>query len=202
MSDEFFKDNQQTYKEATFMDYINATNQFTKVDWIKYIGWVGMMLGLGIATLVFLLIGQANGANYPSYVWLIPIGTFGFTFAISLDNIGHTILYADRISHTELTIHKFTTTNGVLSTIFLILGYAYHDFFFIPILITIALSIFYSFIDEAIHWIRFSQGGSGIIEVTMHFLIMLFHPMMIFAWLYWYIKDYPGVAETLAALGV
>lgn len=183
------------------IEYLKALKQFTRLDWIKYILWVGMMLGLAAATFTFLWIGHINGANFPSYVWLIPICTMGFTLVISLDNIAHTVIYRDWISQSELTIHKFTTSAGIGSNLALVLGYKYHDFFYVPILILIALSIVYSLIDEAIHWIRYSQGGSGLVEVTCHFFILVFHPIMVFAWLKWYLDGYSGVAETLAAMG-
>lgn len=187
--------------DPSLFEYIGYMKNFTRLDWIKYVAWIGMMLSLAISTFTFLFIGYSNGADYPVYVWLIPIATIGFTLAISLDNIAHTTIYREYISDSELTIHKFTTASGIASNVSLILGYAYSDLFYIPIIIFIALSIVYSLIDEVIHWIRFSKGGSGFIEVTCHFFILTFHPIMVFAWFKWYLGGYQGVAETLAAMG-
>ncbi|MHA2252517.1 MAG: hypothetical protein ACXAD7_19285, partial [Candidatus Kariarchaeaceae archaeon] len=145
--------------DPSVIEYLGYLRTFTRLDWIKYIAWIGMMFSLAVATMTFLLVGNANGANFPIYVWLIPIATIGFTLAISLDNIAHSAIYTDWISESELTIHKFTTASGIASNMSLVLGYVYSDLFYIPIIIFLALSIIYSLIDEVIHWIRYSKGG-------------------------------------------
>lgn len=183
------------------IEYLKYTRFFTKLDWIKYILWVGMMASLAVATLTFLTVGALNGASFPAYVWWIPISVIGFTIVISLDNIAHTVIYKDWISQSELTIHKFTTASGIGATVTLILGYHYPKIFFIPILVLIGLSIVYSLIDEGIHWIRYARGGSGIVEVTCHFFILVFHSIMSFVWLQWYLEGYAGVEATLAVFG-
>ncbi|MHA2100069.1 MAG: hypothetical protein ACW99A_15445 [Candidatus Kariarchaeaceae archaeon] len=198
------RNNRSKYGERLdpgIFEYLGYLKTFTKMDWIKYIAWIGMMFSLAVATMSFLLIGNANGAYFPIYVWLIPVATIGFTLVISLDNIAHSAIYKDWISESEVTIHKFTTASGIASNVSLVLGYAYSDLFYIPIIIFLALSIIYSLIDEVIHWIRYSKGGSGIVEVTCHFYILVFHPIMVFAWFKWYLDGYQGVAETLSAMG-
>lgn len=185
-----------------FIGYLKAMKEFTARDWIIYITWVGVMFGLFVATLSFLILSSFNNADFPVYVWLIPIGILTFTFAIFFDTIAHMVIYKQWLSDAEWTVHRFATSSGVLTVFALIAGFDFPVFMQIPIYVFAALSILYSLIDEMMHWIRYAQGGSGWLEVTMHFLILVGHTTMVVAWILWYEQGYPGVAETIAALGL
>ncbi len=204
----FFTDNKERQStqgqklDPSLLDYIRYTSKFTRVDWIKYVTWVGMMIGLNVFVSTILFTGLGTGTSFPVYVWLIPISILGFTISIAFDNIAHSVIYKEWISLSEFTIHKFTTTAGIGSTVALILGYFYPQFFFIPILVLIGLSMVYSLIDEGIHWVRYSQGGSGLVEVSCHFGILLSHSIMMFTWLMWYLEGYQGVAQALSVFGL
>lgn len=187
--------------DPNFLEYLGYFRTFNTRDWTIYITWVGGMLAVGLASLLFLLIGANNGAIFPVYVWLIPIGNLTFTFAIALDNIAHSAIYKEYITKAELMVHNFSTTAGVLTVLTLIAGYDYPDLMRIPIYVFAALSFVYSLIDEAMHWIRYAEGGSGYVEVTMHFLILVGHTMFVLAWIFWFEAGYPGMEVAINAFG-
>jgi len=183
------------------LEYIRMTSKFTKRDWIIYIFWIGIMYGLGFTILGFLLFGLSNGATYPDYVWLIPAGILTFSVAITFDNIAHTVIYKPWISDAEYMIHNFSTATGVLTVFTLLGGYQYTELLRIPIYVFAGLSIIYSLIDEAMHWIRYADGGSGWVEVTAHFLILVGHTTMVLAWIFWFEQGYEGFGQALSFWG-
>ena len=70
----------------------------------------------------------------------------------------------------------------------------------IPTLVLIALSVFYSVVDEALHWHRYIRGHSDRVEMWSHFFIFLGHLIFILSWWQWFAEGYPGVAQTLELL--
>jgi hypothetical protein len=174
--------------------------QFSNTDWVVYIAWVGLMFGLFFATSGFVLVGYFNGVVWPGYVWSVPIGTFIFVGAIAFDTIGHRTAYREHLKQGEALVHHITIFAGITSCLALCLGYSSPDFWRFPALALIVLSIFYSMIDEALHWKRYFELASDRVEMWSHFFIFLGHFIMIFAWWHWFDQGYPGVAETLVAI--
>lgn len=186
---------------ADVVIYASRMSQFARVDWHVYFAWVGLMLGLMGAVGGFLLFGHLNGVHYPAYVWNVPFGTFVFAVAISFDTIGHRTVYKEELARAEALVHHITIAAGISGTVMLCLCYTYPDFFRIPAICLIALSVFYSVIDEAMHWGRFVRGLSDRVEMWSHFFIFVGHTIQVVSWVYWLEKGYPGVAETLKAMG-
>lgn len=180
--------------------YAMQVKQFSRQDWMVYILWVGLMLGLLFSTFMFVLIGHMNGVVYPAYVWNIPIGTFIFVGAISFDTIGHRTAYKEVLKKGEALVHHITIFAGITSCLLLCLAYTYPVFLRIPVYSFVALSIFYSMIDEALHWHRYLNMNSDRVEMWSHFFIFLGHTIFILSWVMWFENGYPGVAETLPFL--
>lgn len=180
--------------------YAKQVNQFNKQDWLSYIAWVGLMLGLLFSTTAFTLIGYLNGVDFPAYVWSVPIGTFIFVGAIAFDTIGHRTTYKHELLKGEALVHHITIFAGVTSCLILCLAYTWPEFLRFPALSFVALSIFYSIIDEGMHWRRYVSGYSDRVEMWSHFFIFLGHTIMILSWWHWYDEGYPGVAEILSTL--
>jgi hypothetical protein len=180
--------------------YASRVRQFDTVDWLVYVAWVGLMSGLLFCTAGFVLIGHTNGVVFPDYVWGVPIGCFIFVGAIAFDTIGHRTIYREVLKKGEQLVHHITIFAGITSCLSLCLAYNHPGFFRIPSLTLIALSIFYSMIDEVLHWHRYLTQNSDRVEMWSHFFIFLGHILMILSWWTWFSEGYPGVAETLKAL--
>lgn len=180
--------------------YISRIKMFDRTDWIAYIAWVGLMSGLFFATSGFVLTGYLHGIIYPAYVWNLPIGTFIFVGAIAFDTIGHRTVYKDELKKGEALVHHITIFAGITSCLLLCLAYSYPNFFYIPSLVMISLSIFYSVVDEALHWRRYLNGYSDRVEMWSHFFIFVGHLLMILSWWKWFTAGYPGAKETLLLL--
>jgi hypothetical protein len=180
--------------------YAGRMRDFTRVDWIVYVLWIGLMVGLFVAVTGFLLIGSSAGVQYPAYVWNIPIGTGIFVLAIAFDTIGHRTIYKEILQKGEALVHHITIFAGVTSVLALCLAYENPVFWRFPALVLIALSILYSVVDEALHWHRYITLQSDRIEMWSHVFILTGHLLMILAWWHWFDSGYPGVAETVAAM--
>lgn len=180
--------------------YAGRVSQFSKEDWVVYVLWIGLMVGLFAGVMSFLLIGTLAGVQYPAYVWNIPLGTGIFVGAIAFDTIGHRTIYKEVLKDGEALVHHITILAGVTSVLALCLAYQNPGFMRFPALVLIALSIFYSAVDEAMHWHRYLTLKSDRIEMWSHFFILAGHLLMILAWWHWFDSGYPGVAETVAAI--
>lgn len=191
--------NQSTFLEET-KTYVLRALTFNRFDWICYIAWVGLMCGLLFAVGGFVGVGYANGVQYPGYVWNLPVGVFIFVVAIAFDTIGHRTIYKEELKKGEALVHHITIFAGVTSCIFLCLAYTWPVGLRIPSLVLIVLSVFYSVIDEALHWRRYLHGHSDRVEMWSHFFIFLGHLIMVLSWWQWFDDGYPGVAETLSFL--
>ena len=180
--------------------YAQRMRQFEREDWHVYFAWIGLMLGLLVSVGGFLGVGWWNGVQYPEYVWNVLFGTFVFIGAIAFDTIGHRTAYKQALKKGEALVHHITIAAGITSVVLLCMAYTRAELFKIPALCFVGLSIFYSMIDEAMHWFRFYQGNSDRIEMWSHFFIFVGHTIMIVSWSYWFMQGYPGVKETLAYL--
>ena len=192
-----------TTQPTFFQDTISYAKQirlFTRKDWLVYILWVGLMLGLLFSTAGFVLLGFYGGVEYPAYVWNIPIGTLIFVGAISFDTIGHRTTYKEVLKKGESLVHHITIFAGITSCLLLCLAYHWPEFLYFPVLSMVALSIVYSLIDEALHWHRYLNMHSDRVEMWSHFFIFVGHTIFILAWFHWFTEGYPGVKETLAVM--
>lgn len=178
--------------------YAGHIREFSQKDWLIYIVWVGLMFGLFLSVSGFIGVGYAHGVHFPPYVWNVPIGIAIFVLSISFDTIGHQTTYKEELLKGERLVHHVTIFAGIASVLLLCLAYHNREFFMIPAFVFIALSVFYSIVDEAFHWRRYVQMYSDRVEMWAHFGIFVGHNIMVAAWVYWFLQGYPGVAETLA----
>jgi hypothetical protein len=183
-----------------FFFYVGRARLFRAQDWLVYSAWVGLMVSLLAVVSAFVIFGACNGIRYPAYVWDVPAGIAIFVVAIGIDTIGHRTAYREALRQGEALVHHITIAAGISSVVLLCVGYTYRLAFGIPAFAMVGLSIFYSAIDEAMHWIRFARGDSDRIEMWSHFFIFVGHTIMVLSWCYWFYRGYPGVAETLALL--
>lgn len=184
-------------KRSAFAIYVGRIREFQRIDWIVYLGWVGMMMGLVLSTGGFLLAGRAKGVTWPAEAWLVPAGALVFTIAIAIDTIGHRTIYKEVLRGGEQLVHHVTIACGVSSVVLLVLAYE-HPFFAIPALVLTILSFIYSLIDEAFHWRRYTSHKSDPVEMWSHVGIFIGHGTMMAAWWRCYQLGYPGVHDTLA----
>ena len=180
--------------------YVGRIRQFDRVDWLVYIAWVGLMLGLVASTAGFLLVGRAHGVAWPAEAWLVPIGAAVFTIAIAIDTIGHRTVYKAALRGGEQLVHHITIVCGVASCVLLAAAYQVPAVE-IPAMVATVLSFVYSLIDEAFHWRRYVTQRSDPVEMWSHVGILIGHGTMMLAWWRFYELGYPGVRDTLAALG-
>ncbi len=185
---------------SEFAQYVGRVRQFQRVDWVVYVAWVGLMLGLVFATGGFLLVGNAHGAPFPAVAWWVPIGAIVFTVSIAVDTIGHRTVYKAEISGAEGLVHGITILCGISSCVLLCLAYRRHDVW-IPALVLTLLSLLYSLIDEAFHWRRYVRKYSDRVEMWSHVGILAGHSIMMTAWWVWFFQGYGGVPEAVAAIG-
>jgi hypothetical protein len=180
-----------------FKVYVGRVSQFNSTDWLVYILWNGMMVGLLAAVSGFLYWGSSHGVEYPVWVWNIPVGIACFVVAIAIDTIGHRTVYKEALAEGEALIHHITIISGISSVILLCLGYEHPEQVRIPAMVLIFLSVVYSFFDEALHWHRYLTKKSDRIEMWSHYFILVGHLIMIIGWWKWFDEGYPGVKETL-----
>ena len=184
---------------SALVRYVGNIRLFDRTDWLVYVGWVGMMLGLVACTGGFLLAGHRAGVVFPPEAWWVPIGAGIFTIAIAIDTIGHRTIYKEVLRGGEQLVHHITIGCGVGSCILLVLAYQ-HPSAAVPALVLMILSFLYSLIDEMFHWRRYVSSNSDPVEMWSHVGIFVGHGIMMLGWWLFYRAGYPGVHETLAAL--
>jgi hypothetical protein len=180
--------------------YAGRIREFNGGDWIAYILWVGLMVGLFVVTFSFLLIGHFGGVTYPAYAWNVPLGVAIFTVAIAFDTIGHRTVYKQELQKAEALVHHVTICAGILSCVLLSMAYTYREFLMVPALVLVFLSVFYSIVDEAMHWSRYARQQSDRVEMWSHFGIFVGHLIFVSSWTLWFLLGYEGVAQTLAVI--
>ena len=182
--------------------YVGRIRLFAPIDWAVYLAWVGLMLGLVAATGGFLAAGRAAGVSFPAEAYLVPIGAMIFTVAIAVDTIGHRTVYKEYLRGGEALVHHIIIVAGAGSCVLLCAAYPHRGAFAIPALVLTVLSFVYSLVDEAMHWRRYLGQRSDVVEMWSHVFILIGHGTMMAGWWRWYAVGYPGVAPTLAALGM
>ncbi|HEY4184468.1 MAG TPA: hypothetical protein VGP07_05330 [Polyangia bacterium] len=180
--------------------YVGRIRQFRRVDWIVYVAWVGLMLGLCFSTGGFMALGHHAHAPLPAEAYLLPLGAVIFTLAISVDTIGHRTIYREALRGGEAMVHHIIIAVGVASCVLLCAAYSGGAAFAIPALVLTVLSFIYSLVDEVMHWRRYLGGKSDVVEMWSHVFILIGHGIMMAGWWLWYSRGYRGVAETLVAL--
>ncbi|CAN5899648.1 hypothetical protein BH11MYX2_BH11MYX2_26060 [soil metagenome] len=180
--------------------YVGRIREFSRKDWLVYAGWVGMMLGLVGSTGGFLVVGSKHGVTFPFEAWLVPVGAAVFTIAIAIDTIGHRTIYKEVLTGGEQLVHHITIVCGVASCVLLCLAYN-HSGVWIPAMVFTVMSFVYSLVDEAFHWKRYTSSNADPVEMWSHVGIFIGHGTMMLGWWRFYQLGYPGVRETLAALG-
>lgn len=186
---------------SDFVVYVSRFREFGSDDWRVYFVWIGLMVGLVLSVTGFLVMGTIDGVRFPAYVWNVPLGTLIFAGAISVDTIGHRTIYKQALSRAESLVHHITIAAGISSVVLLCLAHQYREFLMIPAYCMTGLSVFYSVIDEAMHWFRFYEGNSDRVEMWSHFFIFVGHTIMMASWVYWFAEGYPGVDLTLKSIG-
>jgi hypothetical protein len=180
--------------------YVGRMSQFTRVDWLVYVSWVGLMLGLVASTGGFLLVGHLHGVSFSAEAWLVPLGAALFTLSIAIDTVGHRTIYKQEISGAEGLVHGITIFCGITSCVLLTAAYHHPRGLWIPAMVLTVLSVVYSLVDEAFHWRRYVRQYSDRVEMWSHVGILLGHSIMMLGWWCWFFQGYGGVAETLPHL--
>jgi hypothetical protein len=186
---------------TAFGIYVGRIREFQRVDWLVYLAWVGMMLGLVASTGGFLVAGARAGVAVPFEAWLVPIGAAVFAVAIAIDTIGHRTIYKEVLRGGEQLVHHITIVCGVASCVLLVLAYN-HAGVWVPALVFTVLSFVYSLVDEVFHWRRYTSSKADPVEMWSHVGIFVGHGTMMLGWWRFYQLGCPGVRETLAALGI
>ena len=189
----------QSSLPSEFLVYVGRIRQFGARDWLVYVSWVGLMLGLVASTGGFLLYGHAAGVTFPLVAWWVPLGALGFSISIAIDTVGHRTIYKQEIQAAEGLVHGITIACGIGSCVLLCAAYS-HPGAWVPAAVLTTLSFLYSLVDEVFHWRRYLRQHSDRIEMWSHVGILSGHGVLMLAWWTWYLQGYPGVAETLAVL--
>ena len=181
--------------------YVGRVREFTRIDWLVYLGWVGLMFGLVLATGGFLVAGHAHGVRFPPEAWLVPLGSLVFSLSIAIDTVGHRTIYKQEISGAEGLVHGITIFCGIGSCVLLTAAFNHPRSLWVPALVLTLLSFVYSLVDEAFHWRRYVRQYSDRVEMCSHVGILVGHALMMIGWWSWFLQGYPGVQETLPWLG-
>lgn len=179
--------------------YVGRIREFDTTDWLVYLAWVGLMLGLVGATGGFLLAGTLHDVRFPAVAWWVPCGALLFSISIAIDTIGHRTIYQQEIGKAEGLVHGITIACGISSCVLLCAAYSQSSAW-IPAAVLTVLSFVYSLVDEAFHWRRYVQQHSDRVEMWSHVGILVGHGTLMVAWWVWYFQGYIGVRETLAAV--
>jgi uncharacterized membrane protein YidH (DUF202 family) len=180
--------------------YVGRFRQFNRTDWLVYASWVGLMVGLAAVSFAFLRVGAGAGAVFPVEAYLVPLGAAIFSVAIAVDTIGHRTIYKEVLRGGEALVHHVTITTGIGACVLLVLAYPQRTGVAIGAAVLTGLSVLYSLIDEGMHWRRYLQRHSDVVEMWSHVFILIGHATMMAGWWRFYLLGYPGVAQTLRAL--
>jgi hypothetical protein len=185
---------------AELRTYVGRIREFTREDWLVYVAWVGLMLGLVLATAGFVGIGVFGGAPLPPEAYMVPVGAAVFTLSIAIDTIGHRTVYKKEIQRAEGLVHGITIFCGIGSCLLLTAAYGERRVLWIPAMVLTLLSFLYSLIDEAFHWKRYVSSHSDRVEMWSHVGIFVGHLTMMLAWWIWFFGGYRGVPDVLRLL--
>jgi hypothetical protein len=180
--------------------YVGRIRLFQPIDWAVYLSWVGLLVGLAVTSGAFIAIGRSGGGVFPAEAYLLPIGAGVFALAVAVDTIGHRTIYKEALRGGETLVHHITIFAGIGSCVLLCLAYPQRAGFAIPAMVLTVLSFVYSLVDEVMHWRRYLQQRSDVVEMWSHVFILIGHGTMMLGWWRWYAQGYGGVPSTLAVL--
>lgn len=186
-------------RRSALVIYVARIREFDPIDWLVYTSWVGLVLGLVVATGGLIVAGRAHGVAWPAEAYCVPGGALIFAIAIAIDTIGHRTIYKQALRGGEQLVHHITIVCGVASCVLLSLAYA-HPGAWLPAIVFTAMSFVYSLVDEVFHWRRYTIAKSDPVEMWSHVAIFIGHATMMLGWWRCFQLGYPGVRETLAAL--
>ena len=189
------------HRRSALAIYVGRIREFTRIDWLVYLGWVGMMLGLVASTGGFILAGYLHGVAWPAEAYTVPIGAAIFTVSIAIDTIGHRTIYKEVLKGGEQLVHHITILCGVGSVVLLVVALD-RPGFAVPAMVLTIMSFVYSLVDEVFHWRRYTSDKADPVEMWSHVGIFIGHGTMMVGWWLCYDAGYPGVRETLHALGM
>lgn len=184
-----------------FRTYVANIQKFGWSDWLLYLSWIGTLAFVAVGTVGITVYGASQGVQWPTYVWVIPLGAMMFCGALAVDDIGHRTLYKADLAKGEGAIHQMIIATAVPSVICLCLSYQHPDVFRIPALVLTVLSFFYSALDEAMHWLRYTKKGLDVVEMWAHFVAITGHALMMAAWWQWFSEGYTGLDQAMVVLG-
>jgi hypothetical protein len=187
-------------RRSAFLVYGGRGTVFWRPDWLGYVAWVGLMLGLVFATGGFVAVGHFHGVALPAEAYWVPLGAAVFTLSIAIDTVGHRTIYKAEIQRAEGLVHGITIFCGIGSCLLLCLAYQARAGLWIPAMVLTLLSFLYSLIDEAFHWRRYVSQQSDPVEMWSHVGIFVGHSVMMVACWAWFFHGYAGVAQTLVFL--
>jgi hypothetical protein len=154
-----------------------------------------------IISALFLIVGTRAGAPFPSEAYLVPVGAGVFTIGIAVDVIGHLTVYKEVLRGGEGLLHKVISLLTGLSCVLLVAAYPHRSALAAVALVATVLVFVYSLLDEVMHWRRYVEGRSDVVEMFSHVVILAGHGAMMFGWWRWYYLGYAGVSDTLRVLG-
>lgn len=185
---------------SPFVTYVSRVREFQREDWVVYVSWVGLMLGLVFSSGGFLMFGQLRGVRFPAEAWLVPVGAAIFALAIAVDTIGHRTVYKEVLQRAEAFVHQITIFCGVGSVVLLCAAYEHRVALGVPAAVLTVLSFVYSLVDEVFHWQRYATQHSDQVEMWSHLFIFIGHGTMMAGFWLWFAGGYEGVSETLSLL--
>ena len=180
--------------------YVGRAREFDARDWLVYAAWVGLITALASTATLVLAAGRGLHAPMPAEAWLVPIGAWLFAASIAVDTVGHRTVYKEAIAGGESLVHGITIASGVGSCVLLCVAYSHPRVAWIPALVLTALSMLYSLVDEGFHWRRYVRAHADRVEMWSHVGILAGHAAMMVGWWAWFLQDYAGVREVLAAI--
>lgn len=154
---------------------------------VEYGIGLGSMLFMAIATTIF---GFVYKKTLPAEFPAIPLGFWIFFGGWVWDSMAHKSIYRNKIDKDELVVHNFMVWgSGAPLLICMILAY-WNKWLMLPFIITfLFLKTMYSLIDEcSMHWVRFKEGRSDLIEMHAHYFQFLGEILHDTAWLLWIYK--------------
>ena len=182
-------------------NYVLHIREFSSWDWVCYVAWIGTISSLFFGVTGFVIAGKMAGVEWPGYVFNICFGTGLFTVSLAVDTIGHRTVYKEELGKGEAYVHHMIILTAVTSVMSLCMAYQHPETWRMPALGLIALSLFYSMIDEGLHWRRYLTQSLDRVEMWSHFFAIAGHVIMILCWWQWFTSGYPGVKETVRFLG-
>jgi hypothetical protein len=128
-------------------------------DWIVYLAWVGLMLGLCLTTGGFVWVGHRTHAPLPAEAYLVPLGASSSRWrsrSTPSDTAPSTRKPCGAARRWSITSSSWL---GIASCVLLCAAYSGGATYAVPALVLTVLSFLYSLVDEVMHWRRYLAAG-------------------------------------------